>query len=85
MDTKRWWLIGVATVLVALMVVDSVGWMAGVGLGVACLAGPVIYTIYRKKHPPKGPTVVCVRCGETLSSTARQCQYCGSASWTIIE
>jgi hypothetical protein len=41
------------------------------------------YRLYRSRNPSKGPAVRCLTCGETLSTTARQCNYCGSARWTV--
>jgi hypothetical protein len=76
------WLIAVAALLAAVVVIESVGLMAGVGLGAACLAGIFGYRFYRARNPPKGPAVYCLRCGEELPATARGCKYCGSASWT---
>ena len=77
------WLIAVAAVLAAVVVVESVGLMAGVGLGSACLVGIFGYRLYRARKPVKGPTVYCLRCGEALPATARSCKHCGSASWTM--
>ena len=82
MEGKRWWLIGVAAVLAVLTLVDSIGLMAGVALASVCVAGLVAYRFYRAKNPVKGPSVSCLRCGQSLSLTATQCKYCGSASWT---
>ena len=83
MEGTRWWLIGVAAMLAAVMVLESVGLMAGIAVGSVCLAGILGYRFYRARHPAKGPAVYCLRCGELLRPTARQCKYCGSASWTM--
>ena len=76
------WLIAVAAVLAAVVVVESAGLVPGVGLGSVCLAGILGYRFYRARNPMKGQTVYCLRCGEALPATARGCKYCGSASWT---
>ena len=83
MGGVRLWLIAVAAVLAAVVVVESVGLMAGVGLGSVCLAGIFGYRFYRGRNPAKGPAVYCLRCGEALPATARSCKHCGSASWTM--
>jgi len=82
MGGVRLWLIAVAALLAAVVVVESVGLMAGVGLGATCLAGIFGYRFYRARNRAKGLTVYCLRCGEALPATARGCKYCGSASWT---
>ena len=78
----RLWLVAVAAVLAAVVVVESVGLMAGVGLGSVCLVGIFGYRFYRARNRAKGLTVYCLRCGEALPATARGCKHCGSASWT---
>jgi len=83
MEGTRWWLIGVAAVLAAVMVLESLGLMAGIAAGSVCLAGILGYRFYRARNPSKGPAVYCLRCGELLPATARQCKHCGSASWTM--
>jgi hypothetical protein len=82
MDGKRWWLIGVATVLAALMVAQSIGWLWGAILSVSIATGAVAYRAYRQRNPEKGPVLYCLKCGQTLKATARQCDSCGSASWS---
>jgi Flp pilus assembly protein TadB len=82
-DGMRLWLIAVAAVMAAVVVIESVGLMAGVGLGSVCLGGIFGYRFYRARNLAKGLTVYCLRCGEALPATARGCKYCGSASWTM--
>ena len=65
------------------MAVASLGLVAAAGLGAICGAAVLGYRFYRARNPPKRPAVYCLRCGEQLSPTARQCKYCGSASWTM--
>jgi hypothetical protein len=83
MEGARKWLIGVAGGVAAVMVVESVGLIAAAGLGAVSAAVFLGYRFYRSRNPAKGPAVYCLRCGETLLRTARQCKYCGSASWTM--
>jgi hypothetical protein len=74
----RW--IAVASLLAALMLAGSVGWEGAVvvvGLAGAAIGG---VRFYRRRNPP---AVRCLRCGESLARTARDCPYCGSASWTV--
>jgi hypothetical protein len=78
----RWWLIGVAAVMAVLMVFDSLGTWAGVGLCALFLASLLGYFWFRSRQPEKPAEIRCIRCGETLRPTARNCPYCGSASWT---
>jgi len=82
-DGNGWWLIAVAALLAAVVVIESVGLMAGIGLGAGCLAGIFGYRFYRDRKRASGLTVYCRRCGEALPATARGCKYCGSASWTM--
>lgn len=82
MDEKRWWLIAVAALMAILMVAGSIGLEASVGLAAAIGAGILGYRLYRARRPKKGPTVYCLGCGKVLPSTARQCKFCGSASWS---
>jgi hypothetical protein len=79
----QWWLIGVAAVLAAFFLYQSIGLAASVGLCLAALVGPPIYRFLRARNPAKGPTVRCLICGEALPNTARQCKHCGGASWTV--
>jgi hypothetical protein len=86
-DTPRrpqWWLMGVAAVLAALFLYESIGTMGVAALSVAAIVGYAVYRLRRGRSRTKGPMVRCLTCGETLPSTARQCKYCGSASWTVI-
>jgi len=82
MDPKRWWLIAVAAVLAMLMVAGSIGLEAGACLAAVIGVGMLGRRFYRARRF-KGPVVYCLRCGETLPSTARQCKFCGSASWSM--
>lgn len=83
MNGKRWWMIGVAALLVVLTVANSIGLAAGASLAVAIGAGVAVRRRWRARHPAKGPEVYCLRCGKTLAYTARECKYCGSASWSM--
>jgi hypothetical protein len=83
MDGKRWWLTAVAAAMAVLMVAGSIGLEAGACVAAAIGAGVLGYRFYRARHPATGPVVYCLRCGETLAPTARQCKSCGSASWSM--
>ena len=80
---RQWWLGVVAALVAAVYLFDSVGYAAGVGLVVVTVAGVIGYRWYRRRNPPPDPVVRCLRCGEALSRTARNCKACGSASWTL--
>jgi hypothetical protein len=79
----QWWLIAVAALVAAVMLLQSVGPEAAGVLVVLTAAGILAGRRYRARNPPKPPTVYCMKCGEALSATARGCKYCGSASWTL--
>jgi hypothetical protein len=83
MGGKRWWPIAVAALLAVLMVRDSIGLVTGACLAAAIGAGVLGRRWYRTRHGARGPAVYCLRCGETLPATARQCRNCGSASWSM--
>jgi Flp pilus assembly protein TadB len=83
MERKRWWLVAVAALLAMLMVAGSIGLVAGACLAAAIGVGVLGHRLYRARHPARGPVVYCLRCGQTLPSTARQCRFCGSASWSM--
>jgi hypothetical protein len=83
MTERRWWLIGVAAVTAAIFLYQSIGTVGTLVLVAGFLAGFAGYRLYRSRNPAKPPAVRCLTCGETLSSTARQCKYCGSARWTV--
>jgi hypothetical protein len=79
-DRPRWWLIGVAALMAAIFLYESVG-LVGAGLLVAGFAvGTVGWRVLRWR---KVTGVKCLTCGEALASTARECKYCGSARWTV--
>ena len=82
-DRPRWWLIGVAAVMAAIFLYQSMGQEGTIVLCVGAMAGFAGYRLYRSRRPAKGPSVRCLTCGETLASTARECKYCGSARWTV--
>jgi hypothetical protein len=77
---RKWWLIGTAAVLAVLTLyyyTDS--WIiVALFLGAAGLL-----VTYQARRGGKASSHACVRCGATLNPNARQCNSCGSASWTI--
>jgi hypothetical protein len=82
-DRPRWWLIGVATVVAAIFLYQSIGLTGEIVLVAGVTVGFAAHRFYRSRNPEKPPAVRCLTCGETLSSTARNCKYCGSARWTV--
>lgn len=81
--TTPWWLTVVAAVMAFLFLAGSIGEGAAAALCAVSLAGFAGYRFYRGRMPAQAPANRCLTCGETLSATARQCKYCGSASWTV--
>jgi hypothetical protein len=79
------WLIALAALMAAVMLLQTVGPEAAAGLVVITIAGTIAYRRHRARNPRQGLTVYCMKCGEALSATARNCKYCGSASWTLRE
>jgi len=73
-DRPRWWLIGVAALLAALFLYQSIGLVWAIGLFVGSMAALAAYRFYRGR---KSVGVRCLTCEETLPSTARECRYCG--------
>jgi hypothetical protein len=77
------WFVLIAAFLAALMLIQSVGIDAAVGLVVLTIIGCIAWRYYRKRNPPAPPTNFCLRCGATLPTTARSCKQCGSAAWSV--
>ncbi len=75
----RLWVIVIAGLLAFMLLYGAVGPRAAVGLIAAAAVGWFLYQSMRSRTQ-RG--VRCLRCGEILPATARQCKYCGSASWT---
>jgi hypothetical protein len=82
-DRPRWWLMGVAALMAAIFLYESVGLVGAMALLVGTIAGSIGYRFYRSHRAGKAVGVRCLTCGETLPSTARECKYCGSARWTV--
>jgi hypothetical protein len=74
------WLIATAAILAILMLYYYTGSWLAVLLLFAALAA---FIAYQAKRTGKSPSHSCVRCGAKLNPNARQCNSCGSASWTI--
>jgi hypothetical protein len=72
-----------AALLAFLFLAQSIGQAAAAMLSAASLAGWTGYRFFRARNPAGAPAIRCLTCGETLSATARQCKYCGGASWTV--
>jgi hypothetical protein len=75
-----WWVIGIAAVLAVLLLFYSTGTWAGFGL---CIAGIVALLLWQVFRTGKASSVRCMKCGQKLNPNARQCESCGSASWTV--
>jgi hypothetical protein len=78
-----WWLIALAAFMAFLFLAENIGEVPAAALCAVSLAGFLGYRFFRGRRPARAPSNRCLTCGETLSATARQCQYCGSASWTV--
>jgi hypothetical protein len=76
---RKTWLIATAAVLAILMLYYYTGSWIAVVLLFAALGAFIAYQSSRSRKPSH----VCVRCGAKLNPNARQCNSCGSASWTI--
>jgi ribosomal protein L40E len=76
----RWWLIATAAVLAVVTLYYYTGSCLIVVLFFAALGAFVAYQTARARRPSSN---VCLHCGATLNPNARQCNSCGSASWTI--
>jgi hypothetical protein len=76
----RWWLIITAAVLAVLtLYYYTASWVVVVVFFAAF--GP--FVLYQTSRAPKALRYACVRCGAKLNPNARECNSCGSASWTI--
>lgn len=77
---KQWWLIATAAIVAVLMLYYYTGSWAIVVL-VLAVAGA--FVTFQATRGGRSPAHACVRCGAKLNPNARQCDSCGSASWTI--
>lgn len=78
-ERPRWWIYVGALVLVAFLF-SLTGSLLITAISAALLGLLAVYLV-RQPNPPKAH--YCRQCGETLNRNARQCQHCGSASWSI--
>lgn len=77
---RKTWLIATAALLAILMLYYYTGsWPAVVLLSAALAA----FIAFQSKRSGRKPSHQCVRCGARLNPNARQCDSCGSASWTV--
>jgi ribosomal protein L40E len=76
----RWWLMVTAAVLAVLTLYYFTGSWIIVALFFAAFGA---FVAYQSKRARKKPSPACLRCGANLNPNARQCNACGSASWTI--
>lgn len=74
------WFIATAAILAILMLYYYTGSWVAVVLLFAALGAFVVYQSTRARNRPSHQ---CVRCGAKLNPNARQCNSCGSASWTV--
>jgi ribosomal protein L40E len=79
---RQSWLAVVAALLAALAVYDAIGLWAGVMLLLLTAAAFIFFRLRRRKRVAEGPVLYCLKCGERLAATARECKFCGSASWS---
>ena len=82
-QSPRWWLMGVAALMAAIFLYQSIGLTGAMVLVVALAAGFAGYRLYRARKGGRASGVRCLTCGETLAPTARGCKYCGSTRWTV--
>lgn len=74
------WLIMTAAILAVLTLYYYTGsWVAVV----LFFAGVAVFLAYQKTRSGKRASNSCTRCGAKLNRNARQCDVCGSASWTV--
>lgn len=73
------WLIATAAIVAILMLYYYTGSLPAVVLLFAALGAFIVYQSRSRNRPSHQ----CVRCGAKLNPNARQCNSCGSASWTI--
>jgi hypothetical protein len=76
------WIVLIAGLLAALMLIQSVGVEAAAALALATCVVAMAWRYSRKLHPPPAPSNHCLKCGATLPVTARSCKLCGSAAWS---
>jgi ribosomal protein L40E len=81
-DTRKpkWWIVATAAVLAVLTLFYYTGSWVTVVLFLAAIAAFIMFQRLRAARPASN---VCLRCGAPLNPNARQCDNCGSASWTI--
>jgi hypothetical protein len=77
------WFVLIAALLAALMLIQSVGIEAAAALVIATAIAIVVWRQYRLRRPPAVPENYCLRCGASLPYTARSCNQCGSAAWSV--
>jgi ribosomal protein L40E len=75
----RWWLTITAAVVAVLMLYYYTGSWVIVTLFFAAFG---VFVAYQTTRARKLASHVCSRCGAKLNPNARQCDSCGSASWT---
>jgi ribosomal protein L40E len=81
MDRKqRWWLTATAALLAVLMLYYYTGSWIAVALVLAAFGA---FAAFQTTRTRRAPSHACLRCGAELNPNARQCNACGSASWTI--
>jgi ribosomal protein L40E len=76
----RWWLIGTAAVLAVLTLYYYTGSWIVVALFFGAFGAIVVY---QTRGTKRVSVHACMRCGAKLNPNARQCDSCGSASWTV--
>jgi hypothetical protein len=78
--TTQRWVIGLAAVLAVLLLFYSTGTLVGFGL---CIGGIAVLLVSQSFRKGKSSSIRCMKCGQKLNSNARQCDSCGSASWSV--
>jgi hypothetical protein len=76
----QWWLMATAAVGAVLMLYYYTGsWL----IAMLFFAAFGALAAYHSTRAGKPSSHTCARCGAKLNPNARQCNSCGSASWTV--
>jgi hypothetical protein len=76
---KKLWLMATAAILAVLTLYYYTDSWVIVVLFLAAAGALIAY----QGRGGQSSSHVCIRCGATLNPNARQCNSCGSASWTV--
>jgi hypothetical protein len=77
------WVVITAALVLCAFLYCTLGSIPAIAAFFVAVAAFMYYQRYRDNRPWQPRDVVCLRCGATLSPTARNCNACGSASYTV--